>query len=98
VELPRPIINRLAAQAEDPATACMDIDLASQTISTASSEVIPFQIAAEKKEQLLLGLDEIAATERLLDRITTFEAGVDYACPAIRLNLEGRIQPVVATP
>ena len=48
-------------------------------------ETIGFQIAPEKKAQLLLSLDEIAATETRLPAIEAFEARACYCCPPIRL-------------
>lgn len=87
VELSREIVNRLVVQAKDPERALMSVDLSEQTIIAADGEVIPFEIAHDKKQQLLLGLDEIAATERLLADITAFEDDARYCCPSIPLDL-----------
>ena len=83
IALPRTVIDQLILAAEDAVTARMSIDLAAQTIATASGEVISFQISAENKDRLLSGRDEIAASEELLGEVCAFEAGADYPCPRI---------------
>ena len=87
IELPRSTIDCLVAQASDPGTARLDVDLATQTIATTTGQAIPFSIAAEKKEQLMFGRDEIGSSERLLHQIVQFESSVSYCCPSIPLSL-----------
>ena len=85
--MPRATIESLVIEAATPSTAHMAIALPSQTIVTATGRRIPFEISAENKEQLLLGLDEIAASERLLGQITEFESNARYCCPPIPQDL-----------
>lgn len=79
------MIDSLMADAADPSKARMTVDLPAQTVAATAGTGIAFAIAPEKKEQLLVGLDEISSTERLLDEITAFEQSADHCCPAIKL-------------
>lgn len=74
IVLPKPTVDRLLALAADPATAGMTIDLASQTITTATGEVIGFDIEPARKEKLLEGLDPVGQTLRHREKIEAFEA------------------------
>ena len=88
ISLPAAVVDRLLEEAGDPDRALMAIDLPSQTIRTAAGESIGFEISAESKEQLLLGLDEIAGSERLADEIARFEAARTYCAPPIVLTAD----------
>ncbi len=49
------------------------IDLENQQLSTAAGTIVHFEIDAFRKENLLLGLDDIGLTLQNEDRITVFE-------------------------
>ena len=87
ITLPRAVVERLIARAGDPATAGMTIDLERQTVRSGDDAPIAFEIAPEKKEQLLLGIDEIDASERLVEQIAAFEAQIGYCLPGIPLTI-----------
>ncbi len=59
ITLPRATIDLLMAEAGDPATATMTIDLDAQTITHAGG-VLDFALAAEPRARLLGGIDDIA--------------------------------------
>lgn len=75
VVLPAEAIARIAAETEAAQGARhTTIDLADQVVVTPEGERIPFPIDARKKEALLEGLDDIALTLRLKDRINAWQA------------------------
>ena len=75
VVLPGDAIARIAAETEAAQGARhTTIDLANQVVVTPGGERIPFPIDARKKEALLEGLDDIALTLRLKDRINAWYA------------------------
>ena len=75
VVLPGDAIARIAAETEAAQGARhTTIDLADQVVVTPGGERIPFPIDARKKEALLEGLDDIALTLRLKDRINAWYA------------------------
>ncbi len=75
VVLPGDAIARIAAETEAAQGARhTTIDLADQVVVTPGGERIPFPIDARKKEALLQGLDDIALTLRLKDRINAWYA------------------------
>ena len=49
------------------------VDLESQTITAPSGRQVPFQIAPDRKEKLLKGLDAIGETLEMAPRIDTYE-------------------------
>ena len=59
ITLPRATIDLLMAEAGDPATATMTIDLEAGTITHAGG-VLEFALAAEPRARLLGGIDDIA--------------------------------------
>lgn len=65
--LDQSLVNKLQQE-----TAEIEVNLEDQTIKT-PSEKIPFEIDLHKKKILLEGLDEIAQTMQLDDKITEFE-------------------------
>lgn len=66
-------VQRLMALAGEAATAQMTIDLPRQLICPADGEPIAFDLAAERKQALLDGLDEIAASLQRLPEIERWE-------------------------
>lgn len=57
------------------------IDLSEQTITTAAGTVVRFDIDEFRKQNLLLGLDDIGLTLQFEDRIDAFEAGQKQRLP-----------------
>jgi len=60
--------------AADPTSATFSINLPEQTITYSNGKQMSFAIDADRKRQLLLGLDEIDATLVHLSKIEAFEA------------------------
>jgi 3-isopropylmalate/(R)-2-methylmalate dehydratase small subunit len=73
ITLPRIDIDSLLAIVSDPATARLEIDLPDQTIEAAGSRRWEYAIEPSRKQDLLLGIDEIARSMSLGDRISAFE-------------------------
>ena len=70
VVLPEEVIGRIAAETEAAQGARHTVvDLARQVVVTPEGTEIPFTVDARKKAALLEGLDDIALTLRLQDRI-----------------------------
>ncbi len=59
----------------------LDIDLASQTVTTPGGDVYPFEVDAFRKHCLLNGLDDIGLTMQQQDKIKAFEAKHRQAQP-----------------
>jgi 3-isopropylmalate/(R)-2-methylmalate dehydratase small subunit len=79
-------IDRLLGLAALPATAALTVDLPCQTITLVTGETIEFEIAAERKRVLLLGLDDISETLRQADAIAAFEAAAETIVIPIPTN------------
>lgn len=73
VRLDHAAIDRLMAEASDPKTAAMTVDLELQTISHASG-TIAFDINPQRRERLLNGVDDIASTLEFEGAIAGYEA------------------------
>src|SRR6516162_6977651 len=58
--LSRETVNALAAEAQDGSAFFLDV--AAQTLRSRSGQVLPFDVPAFRREQLLVGADEIALT------------------------------------
>jgi len=71
--LPRSDIDTLLAIVSDPATARLEIDLPDQAIGATGGRRWEFAIEPRRKQDLLLGIDEIARSLSLADRISAFE-------------------------
>ncbi|ARR54452.1 3-isopropylmalate dehydratase small subunit [Rhizorhabdus wittichii DC-6] len=80
IVLPEAEVERLLRLAADPATARMTVDLPAQTIA-AGDAVIRFAIDPRRKQDLVEGIDEIAATLGHGDAIARFEARTAAAMP-----------------
>lgn len=76
ITLPEDQIAILMRLAGDVSSHRWRVDLSEQTIFLSESESVAFQIAARKKEALLLGLDAVGASLRFREQIQRFEA--DY--------------------
>ena len=82
VVLPDDVIHRIAAETEAAQGARhTTVDLARQVVVTPEGAEIPFAIDARKKEALLEGLDDIALTLRLRERIAAWQAADRAARP-----------------
>ncbi len=68
------VIDRLFLEVWACAGYRLDIDLAAQTVTTPSGEVIPFTVDGERKHRLQNGLDDIALTLQYTDEIKAYEA------------------------
>jgi 3-isopropylmalate/(R)-2-methylmalate dehydratase small subunit len=73
ITLPASDIESLLAMVAEPATARLEIDLPAQTIRTASGREWRFEIEPQRKQDLLLGTDEIARSMSFGDRISAYE-------------------------
>ncbi|MEF8792983.1 3-isopropylmalate dehydratase small subunit [Thiohalorhabdus sp.] len=68
-------VARLFQEVADQPGYELDVDLAAQTITTPSGEVIPFEVDAHKKHMLYHGLDDIGLTLERDAAIAAFEGG-----------------------
>lgn len=97
VTLPDEQIDRLTLLASDPAKAMFEIDLVSQFIFAHRTEY-RFEIDASRKAMLLDGVDEIARTLDVRNRIDAFEADEwsrhDMPIDLARFDRDGAILPV----
>jgi 3-isopropylmalate/(R)-2-methylmalate dehydratase small subunit len=73
ITLPASDIESLLAMVAEPAAARLEIDLPAQTIRTASGRQWMFDIEPQRKQDLLLGTDEIARSMSFGDRISAYE-------------------------
>ena len=90
IVLDRRTIDILLADAGDEERCRMKIDLPAQTLTRSNGQSIGFQIAAESKQRLLLGSDEIAASLGHLPDIEAWELRTNRIAPAIPSNV-GRL-------
>ncbi len=67
-------VDALLTLVATPSTANLTVDLRGQLIVTASHQTIPFVIDAKRKQDLLLGVDEIEASLKLESKIDEFES------------------------
>ena len=89
VVLPDDVIHRIAAETEAAQGARhTTVDLARQVVVTPEGAEIPFAIDARKKEALLEGLDDIALTLRLRERIAAWQAADRAARPWVWGSVE----------
>lgn len=68
-------VDRLFREVEAQPGYELDVDLAAQTITTPSGEVIPFEVDEHKKHMLYHGLDDIGLTLERDAAIAGFEKG-----------------------
>lgn len=66
-------VDALFVQALESEGFKLNVNLATQTVTTPSGEVYPFEVDAFRKHCLLNGLDDIGLTMRQQDRIKAFE-------------------------
>jgi len=68
-------VERLFQEVEATPGYTLDVDLAEQTVTTPSGEVIPFEVDEHKKHMLYHGLDDIGLTLERDAAIAEFEEG-----------------------
>jgi 3-isopropylmalate/(R)-2-methylmalate dehydratase small subunit len=73
IALPRATIDLLMAEASDPATATMTVDLAAGTIARAGG-VLAFTLDTQRRDRLLGGVDDIALALTFESAIAAQEA------------------------
>jgi 3-isopropylmalate/(R)-2-methylmalate dehydratase small subunit len=74
VVLPDAVIDQLFADATAASALTLTVNLSAQTVTVPDGRLWPFEIDAERKRTLLLGLDEIRTTLAHQDAIVAFEA------------------------
>ncbi len=73
IVLPADTVDRLFRETFAQAGYRLTIDLAAQTITTPTGEIIPFDVDGERKHRLINGLDDIALTLQHTDKIRAYE-------------------------
>ncbi|MEM8538393.1 MAG: 3-isopropylmalate dehydratase small subunit [Pseudomonadota bacterium] len=81
ITLPQEQVDLLMADAARGANATLTVDLAENLITTSDGAKIPFQIDANKRHNLLQGLDEIGLTLEKQDQIEAYEASAKAQFP-----------------
>ena len=81
VELEQSLVEILLADATDPATARMTVDLEREEIVRSNGESIRFVIEPQKRRRLLAGVDDIAMTLQFDRSITRHENNARTATP-----------------
>jgi 3-isopropylmalate/(R)-2-methylmalate dehydratase small subunit len=81
VVLPEAEVTKLREAIERSNSAHVSVDLQSQTVTGPGGFTARFEIAPFRKQKLLEGLDDIAITLALSDKITAFEAEFDREMP-----------------
>jgi 3-isopropylmalate/(R)-2-methylmalate dehydratase small subunit len=74
IVLPATTVDRLFRETENNEGYALAVDLAAQTITTPTGEILPFEVDGERKHRLLNGLDDIALTLQYQDEIKVYEA------------------------
>ncbi len=81
ISLSAAVVNRLFAEVDATPGYRLVIDLAAQTLTTPSSEVITFEIDPFRKECLINGWDDIGLTLRHADDIRAYETRRQQEAP-----------------
>ncbi|KAF1697278.1 3-isopropylmalate dehydratase small subunit [Pseudoxanthomonas jiangsuensis] len=84
IVLPHTDIDRLMALATDPATATLSVDLAQQTVRATTGLALPFVIDAQRKQDLLQGVDDIARSLTREADIAAYEHAMDSRQVGVR--------------
>ena len=74
IALPAETVDRLFRETFAIEGYALTVDLAAQTVTTPSGEVIGFDVDGERKHRLLNGLDDIGLTLQYTDKINAYEA------------------------
>lgn len=81
IALPQAQVDTLMADAKNPDTATMTVDLSQQTIQRSNGEIISFTVDEFRKDCLLNGLDDIGLTLEKADKIAEFERQQQQSLP-----------------
>ncbi len=81
IALPQEAVDVLMKDAEKGANARIEVDLATQTVTTSDGEVFSFEVDAFKKHCLMEGLDDIGLTLEKSGSIDAYEAQASAARP-----------------
>ncbi len=81
IALDADIVNKLAEECQNTPGYRLAIDLAAQTITSPSGEVIPFDVDPFRKDCLLEGLDDIGLTLQKRNSIKDYEAKRKQSAP-----------------
>ena len=81
----------LIADACDPATAMLRLDLPRQVLVRSNGERVRFDVAPERKRRLVEGLDDIAQSLAYKDAIERHEARIGYPRPRVPADLGRRL-------
>jgi 3-isopropylmalate/(R)-2-methylmalate dehydratase small subunit len=74
-------LDQLMQEIRDNEGVKFSVDLAEQTVTTAAGIVVKFDIDEFRKQNLLLGLDDIGMTLQHVDKIDAFEAKQQQSHP-----------------
>ena len=72
--LPETVVDQLFAEVAATVGYKLTVDLAAQSVTTASGAVFKFDFKADLKERLLHGLDDIGISLQYADDIKAYEA------------------------
>nr|WP_087575866.1 3-isopropylmalate dehydratase small subunit [Sphingomonas sp. CDS-1] len=98
IELPRATTDILMADAQNPETATLSIDLLSQTVTRTNGKTISFAIDEERKAALYDGLDDIAQSLRHRATIDAFEANSAALAPWVYAGVAAQLEKVLSLP
>ncbi len=79
-------VDTLMADAKNPDTATMTVDLPEQTIQRSNGEMLSFPVDEFRKHCLLNGLDDISLTLKQEDKIAAFERQQQQRLPWLWAN------------
>ncbi len=79
-------VDTLMADAQNPETVTMTVDLPEQVIRRHNQETIPFTVDEFRKECLLNGLDDISLTLQKAEQIAEFERQQQESLPWLWAN------------
>lgn len=85
--LDRDCCDRLIAEASDPATAGLRLDLPGQVLIRSDGEPMNFDIAPERKRRLVEGLDDISQSLTYKDAMDLHDTQVSYPRPIVPTDL-----------
>ncbi|HRH80186.1 MAG TPA: 3-isopropylmalate dehydratase small subunit [Thiobacillaceae bacterium] len=74
IVLPAETVDRLFRETAAVEGYALTVDLAGQTLTTPTGDVIPFEVDPERKHRLLNGLDDIGITLQYVDKVRAYEA------------------------
>jgi len=81
IALDAEVVNKLADECQSTPGYSLSIDLAEQTITSPSGEVVPFDVDSFRKDCLLEGLDDIGLTLQKRNSIKDYEAKRKQSAP-----------------